>query len=205
MLTETQKRIISTVLEDYSELKSIELSFEKRKAEIVVSVMPDENPNKVCEPAELNDLMWRPGLDSQYVFHLSGLQKIAISSHREILPKEIQATEMPSREFVLFATSIFEQQAIYEWNCFGDPSRCFKGDWKAAWTYEFRPESQTSGDCILFFKERQKSSWVIGLWFSALAIEGYLNDEQNLDAPFITVEDLAAKYPKRLGGKYKSA
>lgn len=191
MLTETQKRIINGVLEDYSELKSIRLSLEKRTADVSISVTPDEETNNV---REMGDFSWRDARNQRYTLRLSGICKIAISSHTEKLPPEIKPADTPTPEFILFLASLFEQQGIYEWNCFENPANRFKHEWRANWVYEFPTAMTTQSDCILFFKERQKSVWVIGLWFSKLEIEGNF-DENN----FGSVEELAAKFPTRLG------
>ena len=81
MLTKIQKEIISGVLEDYSELKSIRLSLKERTVDISLAVIPDEETNNV---REMGDLSWRNTINRNYKFRLSGLRKIEISSHKEV-------------------------------------------------------------------------------------------------------------------------
>jgi hypothetical protein len=185
VLTNLQKQSINRVLEDWSRLQNIQINFGKRTAVIRLFVSKDAETDKCYE---IDDLTWRQARDQAYEFKLSGLGKIQMSVGKEVLPKELSNIKTPSREFILFAASLFEQQGIYEWNCFSPGSTRFKDAWEPSWTLKISEDGDDH--CISFFKERNNSVWVIGFWFADLAIE---------DAEPITIEEFLSRYPTRLG------
>src|SRR4051794_18060939 len=106
MLSDFEKRGISRVLEDYSELKGIYVEPHDRTAFVNVRIMRDEETELITE---LSDCSWLDARMVGYKFKLSGLQKIVISIDGD-LPPELHSVTAPSPEFVLFLVTLFQKQ-----------------------------------------------------------------------------------------------
>ncbi len=184
-LTETERRQLNALLEDYSRLERLRFDLRTRLVDVKLSVCPDSETNAVHEHGEV--LVW----NTHYTFRLGNLSRIAISTGSEELPKEISSVVVPNARFMLFVASIFEASDIFEWQCFperGSPTHCPQGG--ARWIYplvDAEPEAQSYME---LFKHREKALWAIGFWFESLQIS---------DCEPISIEELSSRYPKRIG------
>ena len=187
-LDNDRRRKVNKALEDYTRLVSIKFDLKSRTADVILSVSEDEVTDKVWE---ISDLPWPDARDRRYTFRLGNLSRIAVSTGKEELPKEIASVSKPDPRFMLFVASIFEESGIFEWQCFPDDNSHITRPYDGArWSYPL-VEIDPSSQCYMeLFKHRQNALWTIGLWFGTLQVDSM--------EP-ISIEEFLSRYPKRIG------
>jgi len=182
---------MNAALEDYSRLVKLDFNLQAKQVDVNFSISPDSETERVYEQ---EDLTWKLARNKSCTFRLGSLSRIAISTGKEELPPEIAATITPSRSFMMFAASLFDDSGIFEWECFPketDPSlRPFGG---ARWVHvvtELPPEQQSYME---LFKHRSNALWTIGLWFGTLQID---------PIEPVSIDDFLSLYPQRIAWKH---
>jgi hypothetical protein len=191
MLTETQRQSLSEILERAATLAFLTIDLDSRQASVVLSVRYGELKEEGItfrlrgEAGEM--VLGRAGdpKEETFTFRLQGLSRVAVDSSDKKLPRELIEVPHPSGRFMVFLGSLFQNQPIFEWTCFGV---CALQSRKWKWKIDLKKRDTEPNEYVQFFKDRPSGHWVIGFWFSQLEIV----DCRDVS---VAVDEFIGKYP----------
>jgi hypothetical protein len=153
---------LNEILDGNSMVSSIRLDLQAAQARVVLKFLPDavSKADQHCRILQFTDL-----------------RRVSIFTYEEELPQELSNIDAPSAGFMQFASVLFDDQQIRQWDCFASAS--FFNE-QPTWDYSLNEELEET-TCAAFFKERgfefgRSRPWAMPLWFGELSVDRPMGD-----------------------------
>ncbi len=171
---------LNEILDGNSMVSSIRLDMQAAQARIVLKFLPHavSKADQHCR-----------------ILHITDLRRVSIFTYEEELPQELSNIDAPSASFMQFASVLFDDQQICQWDCFASASFF---DEQPKWDYSLNKELEGT-TCAAFAKERglefgRSRPWAMPLWFGELSVDRPMGDP-------CSVTEFIEEYSFLLGGE----